>query len=866
MQARPSWHAPRRPAALLGAALAVAALAASATVAVPPAASAAVPAHGVVIHPDGHGPVRLGPLEGTAVSDEHGYCLQGRVLASGPADVPVGTDHVHDPVLAALLARHRFDADDLTQAAIGYAAHQRHERPGVLAGGDATAARALIAAATPQAVKDRADALLAEASASAGPFAGQAGAVTGEGRRTGSITGIALRSASGQPVVGARFTVTLTGPAVLDASGTRTYEGTTTADPVTLTWTATGTGDVGYRVEFADLWRTTITVLDMAGDRQDQLTYGNRPGSDPREVVVPGPSFPVVDDFRPRATTTVQEVRVADGDPLVDRVEFSAAPGDWWVEIDGDPVDVPAEVTWYGPFDAPLPQSAAPPAGAPVAGTVRVVADGPGTVTTPGTVRATRAGFYTAVVTIRKADAGRFAQHVREDFRAPFFEAVETSVNPFELRHESQTREFNVAPGGRAFDRITVSGYPDDHGGFGGLGPWQPDLGEATVTVYGPLPALPDGPVVPQDAPVHWQGTVAAVDGRYDVGYDPARPIVAPATATHPGGDYFVFVYAFAGDARVAPFVSPFDDLREVFYVPGSPEVVVPPQAVTQAQDAAPAGGTMRDTALVTGTTQPGDHLVFEAYGPQEPGAVPVCDAGTLLWTSEPVEVRGAGYYDSGDAPAPDRAGLVYWVETLARADGTVLDRGECGAPAETTTVTEDVTVRTTALAAAEDPVAGTEVWDVLTVRGTVPDGTLATVDLFHAPPGEDLVCREPVWTATVPLSDGAGEYRTDAYRTTEPGTYGFVERTTAPDGTELSAGRCGEESETLTVGPPPATPTSPPAAPPPPGTPVADAPPLAVTGADAVTAGAAALLLVTGGAVALVHRARVRRALDAAA
>ncbi|QZN86819.1 hypothetical protein [Cellulomonas sp. C5510] len=861
MQARPSWHAPRRPSALLGAVLAVTALAAAATVAVPPAASAAVPAHGIVIHPDGHGPVRLGPLEGTAVSDEHGYCLQGRVLASGPADVPVGTDHVDDPVLAALLARHRFDADDLTQAAIGYAAHQRHERPGVLAGGDAVAARALIAAATPQQVKDRADALLAEAAASAGPFAGDAGAATGGGRRTGSITGIALRSASGQPVVGAPFTVTLSGPAVLDASGTRTYEGTTTADPVTLAWTATGTGDVGYRVEFADLWRTTITVLDLAGDRQDQLTYGNRPGSDPRQVVAPGPSFPVVDDFRPRATTTVQDALVADGDALVDRVAFSAAPGDWWVEVDGDPVDVPAEVTWYGPFDAPLPQSAEPPAGAPVAGTVRVVADGPGTVTTPGSVRATRAGFYTAVVTIRKADAGQFAKHVREDFRAPFFEAAETAVNLFDLRHESQTREFNVAPGGRAFDRITVSGYPADHGAFGGLGPWGADLGEATVTVYGPLPALPDGPEVPVGAPVHWQGTVAAVDGRYDVGYDPARPIVAPTTATHPGGDYFVFVYAFAGDSRVAPFVSAFDDLREVFYVPGDPEVVVPPQAVTRAQDSAVAGGMMRDTALVTGTTAPGDHLVFEAYGPQDPGAAPVCDASTLLWTSEAVEVRGAGYYDSGEAPAPARPGLVHWVETLVRADGTRLDRGECGAPAETTTVTEDLTVRTTARAEDEAPAAGTEVWDVLTVTGTVPDGALTTVDLFHARPGDDLVCRDPVWTTTVPLSDGAGEYRTGRYRTTGPGTYGFVERTTAPDGTELSAGRCGEESETLTVTAP--TPTSTPAAPPAPG--AAGPPPLAVTGADLATSGVAALLLVAGGVLALVHRSRVRRAVDAA-
>ncbi|GIG36857.1 hypothetical protein [Cellulomonas pakistanensis] len=866
MHARPSWHARRATSALLAALLAAASATALLLLPDPARAVAAAPAAGISITPAGYGPVQLGPLEGTAGSDEHGYCVQARVAASGAADAPQGLAHVDDPQLGAALARHRWATDDLTQAALGYEIHQRHERPGFVAGGDVAAVKVLLADATPQAVKDRAAQIMAEAAAEAGPWAGAAGTVSGSGGRTGEIRGIELRSAAGRPVVGASFTVTLTGPAVLDASGTRTYTGTTAGSPVALAWTATGNGTVGYSIVFPDAPRTTVTVVELPSNRQDQLTYGNRPAHDIAEITVPGEPFEVVKDFRPRATTSVRDTVVADGDPLVDVVTFTAAPGDTWVELDGVPVALPADVTWYGPYDSPQPQAAAAPAGAPVAGVERVVARGPGTTATTGAVRATGNGFYTAVVTIRRADAGPFAEYVREDFAAPWFEQVETAVNRFDLAHESQTREFNVVPGGRAFDRITVTGYPDDHGGFGGLGDWAADLGEATVTVYGPLAALPTTAEVPEGTPVHWTDTVAAVNGSFDVGYDDAHPVVAPARATHPGGDYFVFVYAFAGDDRVDAFVSPFDDPREAFYVPGPPEVVVPPSVVTRARATTTTGGSMHDVALVTGATDPGDHLVFRAYGPQDPDADPVCDEDALLWTSDAVPVAGAGLYDSGPAPAPDRAGAVSWVETLLAEDGTVRHTGTCGLPYETTLVTPDLAVRTEARAGAGvdggaaavgegEPVVGDDLWDVVVVSGTVPAGATTVVDLFHTPEGEELVCADPVWTSEpIPLGRGAGEYVTGRYPTTAPGTYGFVERTTAADGTPLSAGTCGDPAETLTVAAP---------------EPQAPAPepeqPLAVTGADGALLSGAALVLVVAGVGVVAHRARLRRALDAA-
>ncbi|WP_217617318.1 hypothetical protein, partial [Cellulomonas sp. GbtcB1] len=80
--------------------------------------------------PPGCGPVRLGPLDGPAGSDEHGYCDQARVTAPGPADTVRGATHVDVPQLAAALARHRWSTGDLAQAALGYEVHPRHPRPG----------------------------------------------------------------------------------------------------------------------------------------------------------------------------------------------------------------------------------------------------------------------------------------------------------------------------------------------------------------------------------------------------------------------------------------------------------------------------------------------------------------------------------------------------------------------------------------------------------------------------------------------------------------------------------------------------------------------------------------------------------------
>ena len=148
-------------------------------------------------------------------------------------------------------------------------------------------------------------------------------------------------------------------------------------------------------------------------------------------------------------------------------------------------------------------------------------------------------------------------------------------------------------------------------------------------------------------------------------------------------------VSEFEGSDRAEGFRSSPADVRERFFVVPPSDAVAPPSVVTQARASVPVGEPFSDSALVQGADAvlSGTHLVFEAYGPQDPDSPPVCV--TPFFTSEQIPVdHGAGIYESGATTAA-AAGVVYWVESLYSAKGDLLHRGECGLPSETTVVTE---------------------------------------------------------------------------------------------------------------------------------------------------------------------------------
>ena len=493
----------------------------------------------------------------------------------------------------------------------------------------------------------------------------------------------------------------------------------------------------------------------------------------------------------PGITTERDERIITPGDALIDHVTVTLPEGDEWITDEaGKPVEIPVTVTSYGPFDTPQAQTTDVPAGAPVAGTETLVFTAEGLKSTSGVAIADKPGFYAWVAVGAETEYS-------EEFSHDFWVEEETASARHEITHSSIAREYNVVPGGRAFDTITIGGFPETQGQFEGLGGWVADGTLADVTVYGPLAEMPSTEEVPADAPVFFETQIPAKNGVFNIGYT-NDDMVVPTE-----GGHYVFVYSYDGDDRVAPFASAFNDVLEQFYVP-TPEVPetpeLPVQVVTQATKEVGVGQPFFDTALVTGNTKEGDYLIFEAFGPQTPGETPVCDEP--FFTSKMIIVDGPGYYESGETTV-DKPGSVYWVETLFDKDAKELHKGKCGIPSETTKITEKPWVTTKAISDSGDkPVVGDDIWDTIQIGGTFPEGAVTEVELFFTEGSiTDLTCENPIWTSDkIEIEAGKFEYVTGKYTTTKVGTYSFLEKTTTKDGELISAGKCGEPSETLVV------------------------------------------------------------------
>ncbi|QIM18698.1 hypothetical protein G7066_08895 [Leucobacter coleopterorum] len=397
-----------------------------------------------------------------------------------------------------------------------------------------------------------------------------------------------------------------------------------------------------------------------------------------------------VTPFRPEAVSKANQKLVKPGDAVTDTITVSSTNGRW-LKHDGVFIPVTFEGTAYQvPGTLPPSQNAAIPADAQAVASATVTATGPG-VYTSSEVVVPAGGFVTWVWEMKKQSQPVWIQpYLAADWADDYGITVETHSVRWPIQIVSEIKEYNVhLKGGRAFDRIEMTGFPDNHGTFTGDGYWNADVDEVTHTVYGPFTTedeLTDSLDL-ATAPTLTSITTPARNGTYQLGYT-AEDAIKPVK---PG--YYVIVSVFVGDDRVQPFMSSPADIRERFFVPGDRQPVT---VITQATPEVRVDEPFEDLALVQGTDIPeGAYLQFRAYGPQAPGETPVCD--TPFFTSDKIAVTQAGIYHSGTTTT-NTAGNVYWVETLYSATGKVIAEGTCGAPGETTVVlgqAEAVTVVT---------------------------------------------------------------------------------------------------------------------------------------------------------------------------
>lgn len=322
--------------------------------------------------------------------------------------------------------------------------------------------------------------------------------------------------------------------------------------------------------------------------------------------------------------------------------------------------------------------------------------------------RTARPGIGTWVWAFSRESLSREArEYVLKDVVSPFMDQAETVSVRSTVQVESVVTEHTALQGAELGDTITVAGFPDDHGDFSGdasLG-LKADNPHATVSVWwagdGENHAnderyRPEGDDVPQEDANHrlvgtW--TYAARNGviRVGGGAPDVDGRAVTITARDPG--WYVFVWSFTGDDRVAPASSSYGDAWErvrVWPAPESPDISEPIGIVTSVEpDLVYVGEFFHDRATVTGDV-PGDATVeFTAYEAVDDGVEPGSSGKLLDAVAVPIRCE----YDNGGCVAvspqvrSSREGLVYWRAAVVSKDGDVLASHDLGVPGEVVTV-----------------------------------------------------------------------------------------------------------------------------------------------------------------------------------
>lgn len=485
-----------------------------------------------------------------------------------------------------------FSNTDVDAAATGFLAHVNFENSR-----RAQANVNELLQLTPAHIQNRARQMVAEAKAS-GVVGWRAGSVTGERMRFGTIDGIGVKNGADAYVVGKPFTITLNGPAVFEATGTNTYTGTTAASRIDgIQWRSTANGTVHPSVKYDDLGASALGYASPGGNRQDVIWRDDGKG---RSETVAWPSFDVIFDFQPIATSNVGSSKVIDSTTLVDTITASADPnyGDGkWLEIDGKPVPVVYEGTAYALGEEPVDPSDEVPADARAVASASFTAKGPGEHSVSVDVAGLAPGFYTWVWKVVKdtqpGTIGDPAIDIKElvhaDWHDQFGLGDETTSYRFKANVDTSLSVRETKSGSYLVDDMFVTDMPESHPNFTGKAGFKADELKFTQKLL----FFPQGQAV-TDENIAAAETVSEVQVDASNGFKPSVGSTKFKMKDDTPGTY-VFVTSFAGDDRVAPFTTSVTDKSEQYVVEPNPLTLK-----TTATDKADGDKTLASSGMVT--------------------------------------------------------------------------------------------------------------------------------------------------------------------------------------------------------------------------------------------------------------------------
>ncbi len=315
-----------------------------------------------------------------------------------------------------------------------------------------------------------------------------------------------------------------------------------------------------------------------------------------------------------------------------------------------------------------------------------------------------------------------------------------------------------VTVGGSISDTATLSG---------GVGPAGP-TGTITFNVYGPNDATCS------NAPAF----VAIVSVTSGNGTYASGPFVSTAAGT------YRFIAAYSGDVNNAAVTTLCNDPNESVVVN-----TATPALVTTASTSVPVGGTISDTATLSGGVGPTGTITFDLFGPNNATCT-----GTAIFTST-VTVTGNGNYTSASFTTAAPGTYSFEASYSGDTNNAPIALTACGAAGENVTVTKGTPAIVTT-ASASVP-AGGAVSDTATLSGgTAPTGTI-TFTLFG--PNNATCTGTPIFTSVKTVT-GDGNYTSDAFTTAAAGTYEFEASYSGDANNVAVVSGCGAANESVVV------------------------------------------------------------------
>jgi hypothetical protein len=261
----------------------------------------------------------------------------------------------------------------------------------------------------------------------------------------------------------------------------------------------------------------------------------------------------------------------------------------------------------------------------------------------------------------------------------------------------------------------------------------------------------------------------------------------APFTPTAAGT--YRWRVSYSGDANNDP-AGPTEcgiDSETVVVSPAKPTVV------TVASAAVSLGGSITDSATLSGGARPTGKIEFKLYGPNNG----TCSGGAA--DSSTVDVSGNGTYHS-NAFKPTATGIYRWVATYSGDGNNDPAATSCGDRGEAVVVSPGPPPPPPSLTTIASPgaPAGTPVHDTAVLSGGAdPTGTIT----FRVYGPDDAACmHEPAAVSSVEVSHGNGSYVSAVFTPTVAGTYRWVAGYSGDEDNGSVETHCNDANESVVV------------------------------------------------------------------